>query len=50
MMTVHGAAIAIKFAAEGFTVFAGRRHGEKLEPLIAQIEEAGGRAVAHRMV
>jgi hypothetical protein len=35
---------------EGFTVFAGRRHGEKLEPLIAQIEEAGGRAVAHRMV
>ena len=45
-----GAAIARKFAAEGFTVFAGRRHGEKLEPLIAQIEEAGGRAVAHRMV
>jgi NAD(P)-dependent dehydrogenase (short-subunit alcohol dehydrogenase family) len=45
-----GAAIARKFAAEGFTVFAGRRHGEKLERLIAQIEEAGGRAVAHRMV
>jgi NAD(P)-dependent dehydrogenase (short-subunit alcohol dehydrogenase family) len=27
-----GAAIAKKFAAEGFTVFAGRRNGEKLEP------------------
>lgn len=25
-----GAAIAKKFAAEGFVVFAGRRHGEKL--------------------
>ena len=45
-----GAAIARKFTAEGFTVFAGRGHGEKLEPLIAQIEEAGGWAVAHRMV
>ena len=45
-----GAAIARKFAAEGFTVFAGRGHGEKLKPLIAQIEEAGGRAVAYRMV
>ncbi len=28
-----GAEIAKKFAAEGFTVFAGRRNGEKLEPL-----------------
>lgn len=28
-----GAAIAKKFAAEGFFVFAGRRHGEKLAPL-----------------
>jgi NAD(P)-dependent dehydrogenase (short-subunit alcohol dehydrogenase family) len=25
-----GAAIAKKFASEGFTVFAGRRHGDKL--------------------
>jgi hypothetical protein len=38
-----GAAIAKKFAAEGFTVFAGRRNGEKLEPLKAEIEAAGGR-------
>ena len=40
-----GAAISKKFASEGFTVFAGRRKGEKLEPLVAEIEAAGGRAV-----
>jgi NAD(P)-dependent dehydrogenase (short-subunit alcohol dehydrogenase family) len=40
-----GAAIAKKFAAEGFTVFAGRRNGEKLAPLIDEIEAAGGKAV-----
>ncbi len=39
-----GAAIARKFAAEGYTVFLGRRNGEKLEPLKAEIEAAGGRA------
>ena len=39
-----GAAIARKFAAEGFIVFAGRRDGEKLSPLIADIEAKGGRA------
>src|ERR1700748_1231796 len=38
-----GAAIAKKFAAEGFTVFAGRRNGEKLEPLKAEIEAAGAK-------
>ena len=38
-----GAAIARKFAAEGFIVFAGRRRGEKLTPLVAEIENAGGR-------
>lgn len=38
-----GAAIARKFAAEGFVVFAGRRNGEKLAPLLAEIEAAGGR-------
>jgi NAD(P)-dependent dehydrogenase (short-subunit alcohol dehydrogenase family) len=38
-----GAAIARKFAAEGFIVFAGRRRGEKLAPLVAEIENAGGR-------
>jgi NAD(P)-dependent dehydrogenase (short-subunit alcohol dehydrogenase family) len=39
-----GAAIARRFAAEGFTVFAGRRNGDKLEALKAQIEASGGRA------
>jgi NAD(P)-dependent dehydrogenase (short-subunit alcohol dehydrogenase family) len=39
-----GAAIARKFAAEGFAVFAGRRNGEKLSPLVAEIESQGGRA------
>ena len=39
-----GGEIAKKFAAEGFTVFAGRRNGEKLEPLIKEIEAAGGTA------
>jgi NAD(P)-dependent dehydrogenase (short-subunit alcohol dehydrogenase family) len=38
-----GAAIARKFAAEGFTVFAGRRNGDKLASLVAQIEAAGGK-------
>jgi NAD(P)-dependent dehydrogenase (short-subunit alcohol dehydrogenase family) len=37
-----GSAIAKKFAAEGFTVFVGRRNGEKLAPLITQIEAGGG--------
>ena len=40
-----GGAIAKKFASEGFTVFAGRRKGEKLAPLVAEIEAAGGRAI-----
>ena len=44
-----GAAIAKKFAAEGFTVFAGRRNGEKLAPLVAAIEAAGGSIVARSL-
>jgi NAD(P)-dependent dehydrogenase (short-subunit alcohol dehydrogenase family) len=44
-----GAAIAKKFAAEGFTVFAGRRNGEKLAPLVAAIEGAGGSVVARSL-
>jgi NAD(P)-dependent dehydrogenase (short-subunit alcohol dehydrogenase family) len=44
-----GAAIARKFAAEGFTVFAGRRNGEKLAPLVAAIEAAGGSIVARSL-
>jgi len=44
-----GGAIAKRFAAEGFTVFAGRRNGEKLEPLRAEIEAAGGRIVTRSL-
>jgi NAD(P)-dependent dehydrogenase (short-subunit alcohol dehydrogenase family) len=41
-----GAAIAKKFAQEGFLVFAGRRTADKLAPLVADIEKAGGRVSA----
>ena len=34
-----GSEIAKKFASEGFTVFAGRRNGAKLEPLVKEIED-----------
>jgi hypothetical protein len=44
-----GAAIAKKFAAEGFTVFAGRRNGDKLAPLVAAVEAAGGTIVARSL-
>ncbi len=44
-----GGAIARKFAAEGFAVFAGRRNGEKLAPLVAEIEAAGGRIVGRSL-
>jgi hypothetical protein len=44
-----GAAIARRFAAEGFTIFAGRRNGEKLAPLAAEIEAAGGKAFARSL-
>jgi NAD(P)-dependent dehydrogenase (short-subunit alcohol dehydrogenase family) len=44
-----GAAIARKFAAEGFTVFAGRRSGDKLAPLAAAIEANGGTAVTRSL-
>src|ERR1700730_5121074 len=44
-----GAAIAKKFAAEGFTVFAGRRNGEKLAPLVVAVEAAGGSIVARSL-
>lgn len=44
-----GAEIAKKFAAEGFTVFAGRRNGDKLAPLVAEIEAAGGKIVARSL-
>jgi NAD(P)-dependent dehydrogenase (short-subunit alcohol dehydrogenase family) len=41
-----GSAIARRFAAEGYTVFAGRRSADKLEKLKAEIEAAGGACVA----
>jgi NAD(P)-dependent dehydrogenase (short-subunit alcohol dehydrogenase family) len=44
-----GAAIAKKFAAEGFAVFAGRRHGEKLAPLVGEVEATGGRIVGRSL-
>ncbi len=44
-----GGAIAKKFAAEGFTVFAGRRQGDKLAPLVAEIEKAGGQIAARSL-
>jgi NAD(P)-dependent dehydrogenase (short-subunit alcohol dehydrogenase family) len=44
-----GAAIAKKFAAQGFTVFAGRRNADKLAPLVTDIETAGGRIVARSL-
>lgn len=44
-----GSAIARKFAAEGYTVFAGRRTAEKLEPLKREIEAAGGVCVARAL-
>jgi NAD(P)-dependent dehydrogenase (short-subunit alcohol dehydrogenase family) len=38
-----GGAICERFAAEGYRVFGGRRHGDQLEPLRAKIAAAGGR-------
>ncbi|MEX0279914.1 MAG: SDR family NAD(P)-dependent oxidoreductase [Arenibacterium sp.] len=44
-----GAAIAKRFARGGFTVCLGRRNGDKLAPLIAEIEEMGGTAHGYTM-
>jgi NAD(P)-dependent dehydrogenase (short-subunit alcohol dehydrogenase family) len=44
-----GGAIARKFASEGFTVFAGRRNGDKLPPLVDEIEAQGGRIAARSL-
>jgi hypothetical protein len=41
-----GAAVARRFAREGYHVFAGRRNGDKLAPLAAEIEAAGGTCTA----
>jgi NAD(P)-dependent dehydrogenase (short-subunit alcohol dehydrogenase family) len=37
-----GSEIAKKFAAEGFTLFVGRRNGDKLAPLVNEVEVTGG--------
>lgn len=44
-----GAAIAKRFSAEGYIVVVGRRSAEKLQPLKAEIEAAGGRCVAREL-
>jgi NAD(P)-dependent dehydrogenase (short-subunit alcohol dehydrogenase family) len=44
-----GAAIARRFASEGFTVFAGRRNGDKLGALVSAIESDGGVASAQSL-
>jgi NAD(P)-dependent dehydrogenase (short-subunit alcohol dehydrogenase family) len=44
-----GSAIAKKFSAEGFTLFVGRRNGDKLRPLVQEIEGEGGRAFARSL-
>jgi len=44
-----GTEIVKKFASEGFTVFAGRRNGDKLAPLVKEIEDAGGAVVARSL-
>jgi NAD(P)-dependent dehydrogenase (short-subunit alcohol dehydrogenase family) len=44
-----GAEIVKKFASEGFVVFAGRRNGDKLAPLVEEVEAAGGSIVARSL-
>src|SRR5476651_1954370 len=44
-----GSAIARKFAAEGYTVFAGRRTADKLSALKKDIESGGGRCEARAL-
>ena len=44
-----GSEIAKKFAAEGFTVFAGRRNGDKLAPLVNEIQAGGGKIFARSL-
>ena len=44
-----GAAIVRRFAREGYTVFAGRRNGEQLAPLVAEVEAAGGTCVGRSL-
>lgn len=44
-----GSEIARRFAREGYVVVVGRRNGDKLAPLVAEVEAAGGRIVARAL-
>ncbi|MEO7411596.1 MAG: SDR family NAD(P)-dependent oxidoreductase [Sphingomicrobium sp.] len=44
-----GAAIARRFAAEGYAVHGGRRNGDQLKPLEAEIIAAGGSFTGHTL-
>lgn len=44
-----GAAIAKRFARGGFTVCMGRRNGDKLAPLVQEIEADGGKAIGYTL-
>ena len=44
-----GSEIAKRFAAEGFTLFVGRRQGDKLAPLVKEIEATGGTAIGREL-
>lgn len=44
-----GSAIAKRFAREGYTIVAGRRTADKLEPLVKAIEDAGGKCVGRAL-
>ena len=44
-----GSEIAKKFAAEGFDLFVGRRKGDKLAPLVNEIEATGGTVFARSL-
>jgi NAD(P)-dependent dehydrogenase (short-subunit alcohol dehydrogenase family) len=44
-----GRAIALRFAREGYVIHAGRRNGDKLTPLVAEIEALGGKCHARSL-
>jgi NAD(P)-dependent dehydrogenase (short-subunit alcohol dehydrogenase family) len=44
-----GSEIAKRFAAAGFTLFVGRRQGDKLGPLVKEIEATGGTAIGREL-
>ena len=44
-----GSAIAKRFAKGGFTIVTGRRNGDKLQPLIEEIESSAGRRYGYSL-